>query len=56
MMIYLIKDVVGNQLTGHTSSKTMKIAQSENEVLNYLSSIDNLKKFKGEIKIDKVIL
>ena len=49
-MIYLIKDVT---LLG---TKTIKIAQSDTEVLNWLSSVVNLKKFKGDIKIEKVML
>lgn len=55
-MIYLIKDVYTCVLTGHSKAITKKIAQSEDEVLRYLSSVDNLKLFKGDIKIEKVIL
>lgn len=49
-MLYLIKD---KTLFG---IKTIKICQSEDEVLKYLSKVENLKKFKGDIKIEKVVL
>lgn len=49
-MIYLINDVVNNK------TKTVFVCQSEEEVLNKLTNVKNLKKFKGEIKIVKVAL
>lgn len=49
-MMYLINDVVNNK------TKTIFVCQSEEEVLNKLANIKNLKKFKGEIKIIKVVL
>lgn len=55
-MLYLIKDVYVCPLTGHEIPKTIKIAQSEEEVLKYLSKVENLKKFKHDIKIEKVML
>lgn len=48
--MYLINDVVNNK------TKTIFVCQSEEEVLNKLANIKNLKKFKGEIKIIKVVL
>lgn len=50
IMIYLINDVV------NCKSKTISVCQSEEEVLEFLSEVKNLKKFKGEIKIVKVVL
>ena len=55
-MLYLIKDVITNTITGHSKSCTMKICADESDVLSYLSEVNNLKKFKGDIKIEKVIL
>ena len=55
-MIYLIKDVDTCKITGHSKTCTMKVCASEDEVLDYLSIVENLKKFKGDIKIEKVIL
>lgn len=49
-MIYLINDVTNNK------SKTLFVCQSEEDVLKTLSEVKNLKKFKGEIKIVKVVL
>lgn len=49
-MIYLINDICNNK------TKTLFVCQSEEEVLNVLSEVKNLKKFKGEIKIIKVVL
>lgn len=49
-MLYLIKD---KTLFG---IKTIMICQTEDGVLKYLGKIENLKKFKGDIKIEKVVL
>ena len=49
-MIYLINDIYNNK------TKTLFVCQSEEEVLSVLSEIKNLKRFKGEIKIIKVVL
>ena len=49
-MIYLINDIYSNK------TKTLFVCQTEEEVLNILSEVKNLKKFKGEIKIIKVVL
>ena len=49
-MLYLIKD---KTLLG---VKTIQICQTEADVLTYLGKIENLKKFKGDIKIEKVVL
>lgn len=54
-MIYIIKDVVSNIL-GHTKTTVIKTSASEDEVLEFLSNPKNLKKFKGDIKVDKVVL
>ena len=49
-MIYLINDICNNK------TKTLFVCQSEEEVLKILSEVKNLKRFKGEIKIVKVVL
>ena len=49
-MLYLIKD---KTLIG---IKTIKICQTEEDVLKYLGNVESLKKFKGDIKIEKVVL
>lgn len=54
-MIYIIKDVV-NDIFGYTKTTVIKTSRDENEVLEFLSNPENLKKFKGDIKVDKVIL
>lgn len=54
-MLYIIKDVV-TELFGYTKTTVIKIVQDENEVLSYLSNPENLKNFKGDIKVEKVVL
>ena len=54
-MLYIIKDVV-TELFGYTKTTVIKITQSEDEVLEYLSKPENLKNFKGDIKVEKVVL
>lgn len=54
-MIYIIKDVVSD-IFGYTKVTVIKTSRDENEVLDFLSSPENLKKFKGDIKVDKVVL
>lgn len=54
-MLYVIKDVRTSKF-GNTQVIAIKIAQTEHEVLTYLSKVENLKKFKGDIKIEKVVL
>ena len=54
-MLYIIKDIV-EELFGYTKTTVIKIVQDENEVLKFLSNPENLKQFKGDIKIDKVVL
>lgn len=49
-MIYLINDEISKYI------KTIFVCQSEEEVLNKLSDVKNLKKFKGQIKVVKVVL
>lgn len=49
-MLYLIKD---KTLLG---VKTVHICTNETEVLQYLKNVENLRKFKGDIKIEKVFL
>lgn len=55
-MLYLIKDAYTCIITGNTKTRTIHICQNEEEVLDFLSVKENLKKFKGDIKIEKVIL
>lgn len=55
-MLYLIKDVDTCKITGHSKTCVMKVCSTEDEVLNYLTVVENLKKFKGDIKVEKVIL
>lgn len=50
-MIYLINDEINDKIT-----KTLFVCQSEDEVLNTLAEVKNLKKFKGQIKVVKVVL
>ena len=40
----------------NNKTKTLFVCQTEEEVLKILSEVKNLKKFKGEIKIIKVVL
>lgn len=54
-MLYLIKDSVIDVL-GHSKIIVIKICEKETEVLEFLSNPENLKNFKGDIKIEKVIL
>lgn len=54
-MLYIIKDVV-TELFGYTKTTVIKIVQDENEVLNFLSNPENLKQFKGDLKVEKVVL
>lgn len=54
-MIYLINDVCNGDICSN-KTKTLFVCQSEAEVLEVLSEVKNLKKFKGEIKVIKVVL
>lgn len=54
-MLYLIKDSAIDVL-GHSKTIVIKICSQENEVLDFLSKPENLKNFKGDIKIEKVVL
>lgn len=54
-MLYIIKDIV-HELFGYTKTTVVKVLQSEEEVLKYFADPKNLKHFKGEIKVEKVIL
>lgn len=56
MKIYLIKDKRTSKLTGRQHTKTLAIVQSSDEVLKYLSDVEHLKEFKGEITIEPVVL
>lgn len=49
-MLYIVKDKRAFGV------KTMAILQTEEEVLKYLSKKENLKKIKGDIKIETVVL
>lgn len=51
MPIYLINDV-----TSSIHTKTIAVCETEDDVLNKLKDVKFLKRFKGEIKIVKVIL
>lgn len=54
-MVYIIKDVVVD-LFGYTKITVVKTSMNETEVLKFLSDQNNLKKFKGDIKVEKVVL
>lgn len=54
-MIYIIKDVV-TEMFNYQKTTVIKIALTEEDVLKFLSNTENLKQFKGDIKIDKVVL
>lgn len=54
-MLYIIKDVI-TELFGYTKTTVIKIVQDETEVLKFLGNPENLKQFKGDIKIEKVVL
>lgn len=54
-MLYVIKDVTVDAL-GHVHIKVIKILQTDYEVFEFLKKVENLKLFKGDIKIDKVVL
>lgn len=54
-MIYLINDVV-HDIFNYTKTTTVKIVTSEDEALDFLKEPQNLKQFKGEVRIEKVIL
>ena len=54
-MIYIIKDVVVD-LFGYTKITVVKTSKYEADVLKFLSDQSNLKKFKGDIKVEKVVL
>lgn len=55
-MMYLIKDIITSRITGHSSARVVKVAETEYEAFDFLKDEKNLKLFKGDIKIDKVIL
>ncbi len=55
-MIYLINDISYDTFSVAGKIKTLFVCQSEDEVLKILADKKNLKKFKGEIKIVKVVL
>lgn len=55
-MIHVIKDVVINPITGHPKVKVIKIVETEYDVFDFLKDPKNLKLFKGDVKVDKVIL
>lgn len=54
-MLYIIKDKTKN-LIGQTKTKVIKICLTENEVLSFLGKVENLKHFKGDIEVERVIL
>lgn len=55
-MIHIIKDVVNNTITGHAKVHVVKVCETEYEVFDFLKDPKNLKLFKGDIKVEKVIL
>ena len=54
-MIYLINDVVYD-IFNYTKTTTVRICHDEEEVQDFLASPGSLNQFKGEVKIEKVIL
>lgn len=54
-MLYLVKDETKNIL-GQTKCIVVKVCLNENEVMAYLAKVENLKKFKGDIKVERVVL
>ena len=54
-MLYLIKDETKNIL-GQTKCTVIKVCLNENEVMSYLAKKENLKQFKGDIKVERVVL
>lgn len=55
-MLYLIKDETKCFITGRTRCHVVKICLNENEVMSYLAKKENLKLFKGDIKVERVVL
>lgn len=49
-MLFIINDFDGKK------NKTIHIAKSENEVMIFLADPENIKRIKGELKINKVML
>lgn len=55
-MLYVIYDMVTNPITGHTVVTTLRVCGTEEAAHNYLTDPETLKKIKGSVKIDKVVL
>ena len=54
-MLYLVKDEIKNMI-GQTKCHVVKVCLNENEVMAYLAKKENLKQFKGDIKVERVVL
>lgn len=54
-MLYIITDKTKN-IFGTEKKKVVKICLNENEVLSFLGKAANLKHFKGDIDVQRVIL
>lgn len=54
-MIYIIKDVTKN-LFGREKIRVVKVCVSENAILSFLGSAENLKLFRGDISVERVVL
>ena len=55
-MIYIINDVVTCRLTGNSSKVTVKVCNDDEELKEFITNPGSLNRFKGEVKIEKVIL
>lgn len=54
-MLWLIKDKERNFL-GQEKKTVIKVCLNENEVMSFLGSVKNLKCFKGDIEVERVVL
>ena len=54
-MMYLIKDITKDFL-GRQKTNVIKVCLTEDETLSWMADKRNLKLFKGDIKVERVIL
>lgn len=54
-MVYLIKDEI-KEMFGYIHTSVVKVCLNEDEVMSWLSDPKNLKLFKGDIKVERVVL
>ena len=54
-MVYLIKDEI-KEMFGYIHTSVVKVCLNEDEVMSWLSKPENLKLFKGDIKVERVVL